>query len=80
MALEQAQLVPADAHDRMAGRRILLVLAALCGMLLLPLMFNIAFYRILRETFVLWHSALAVSLLRRCSSVPACRFTSASCR
>ena len=32
-------------------------------MLLMPLMFNIAFYRILRETFVLWHSALAVSLL-----------------
>jgi diguanylate cyclase (GGDEF)-like protein len=63
MALEQAQLVPAEAHDRMAGRRILLVLAGLCGMLLLPLMFNIAFYRILRETFVLWHSALAVSLL-----------------
>lgn len=63
MTLEQAQLVPANAHDRMYGRRLLLVLAGLCGMLLLPLMFNVAFYRILREEFVLWHSALALSLL-----------------
>ncbi len=63
MTLEQAQLVPANAHDRLYGRRLLLVLAGLCGMLLLPLMFNVAFYRILRERFVLWHSALAVSLL-----------------
>jgi diguanylate cyclase (GGDEF)-like protein len=63
MTLEQAQLVPADAHDGIGARRLLLFLAGLCGMLLLPLMFNVAFYRILRETFVLWHSALAVSLL-----------------
>jgi diguanylate cyclase (GGDEF)-like protein len=63
MAVEQAQLVPADAHDLLPGRRLLLVLAALCGTLLMPLMFNAAFYRILRERFVLWHSALAVSLL-----------------
>jgi len=63
MTLEQAQLVPADAHDHPTGRVILLVLAALCGTLLMPLMFNAAFYRILRERFVLWHSALAISLL-----------------
>jgi diguanylate cyclase (GGDEF)-like protein len=63
MALEQAQLVPANAHDLMAGRRILLLIAALCGMLLMPLIFNAAFYRILRERFVLWHSALAITLL-----------------
>jgi len=29
----------------------------------MPLVFNIAFYRVLREPFVLWHGALAVSLL-----------------
>jgi diguanylate cyclase (GGDEF)-like protein len=62
MALEQARLVPAGAHDTLAARRLLLVLAALCGMLLVPVMFNAAFYRILREPFVLWHSALAISL------------------
>jgi diguanylate cyclase (GGDEF)-like protein len=63
MALEQAQLVPAQAHDLMSGRRILLGLAALVGMLLMPLRFNAAFYRILRQRFVLWHSVLAISLL-----------------
>ena len=63
MTLEQAQLVPAAAHDVMAARRLLLMLAGLCGMLILPLMFNVAFYRILREPFVLWHSVLAISLL-----------------
>lgn len=63
MALEQAQLIPEQAHDLMEGRRLLLALAALCGMLVLPLMFNAAFYRVLREPFVLWHSALAISLL-----------------
>lgn len=63
MLLEQAQLVPADAHDVLRARRLLLVLAGLCGMLLMPLIFNAAFYRVLREPFVMWHSALALSLL-----------------
>jgi len=63
MMLEKAQLAPADAHDALGSRRLLLVLAALCGMLLMPLMFDAAFYRVLREPFVLWHSALAVTLL-----------------
>jgi len=63
MLLEQAQLAPAYAHDGPAARRLLLVLAGLCGMLLMPLIFNAAFYRVLREPFVLWHSALALSLL-----------------
>lgn len=63
MMLEQAQLAPADAHESIPARRLLLVLAGLCGMLLMPLMFNAAFYRVLREPFVLWHSGLAISLL-----------------
>ena len=63
MTLEQAHLVPADAHEAPGAWRLLLLLAALCGMLLMPLMFNAAFYRILRERFVLWHSSLAVTLL-----------------
>ncbi len=63
MLLEQAQLAPSDAHDSLPARRLLLVLAGLCGLLLMPIMFNAAFYRILREPFVVWHSALAVSLL-----------------
>lgn len=63
MTLEQAHLADADAHHGVEDHRLLLLLAALCGMLLMPLMFNAAFYRILREPLVLWHSALAVTLL-----------------
>lgn len=63
MTLEKASLVAAGAHDFLGAHRLLLVVAALCGMLLMPLMFNVAFYRILRERFVLWHSALAITLL-----------------
>ena len=35
----------------------------LAGMLSMPLIFNAALYRILRERFVLWHSSLTISLL-----------------
>ena len=37
-----------------------LVIAALAGMLCLPLVFNLAFYRILRERFLLWHTAVVL--------------------
>ncbi len=37
----------------------LLFLAVLCGMIMMPLAFNLAFYRILREPFLLWHLALS---------------------
>nr|WP_306300216.1 diguanylate cyclase [Erythrobacter sp. LQ02-29] len=37
--------------------------ALICGMLVLPLMFNVMFYRVLRERFLVWHSALAVAML-----------------
>ena len=44
-----------------------LVLAAIvCGMLLMPLAFNAAYYRVLRERFVLWHLALTLGLLGQC--------------
>lgn len=60
MTLERAYLAPADAVGDM---RFLMVLAGLAGMLVMPLIFNAAFYRALREPFVLWHSALTFSLL-----------------
>jgi diguanylate cyclase (GGDEF)-like protein len=63
MLIEQAQLSAAHAHDVPAAQRLLLVLAGLCGMLLTPIIFNAAFYRVLREPFVVWHSALALSLM-----------------
>lgn len=63
MILERAYLAPTDVVDGMGDIRFLLVLAGLAGMLVMPLVFNAAFYRALREPFVLWHSALTISLL-----------------
>lgn len=40
-----------------------LLIAALCGMLCMPLLFNIAFYRVLRERFLLWHALSTVFML-----------------
>jgi diguanylate cyclase (GGDEF)-like protein len=39
-----------------------LLIAMLCGALLLPIVFNVAFYRVLRERFLLWH-ALATTFM-----------------
>jgi diguanylate cyclase (GGDEF)-like protein len=63
MTLERAYLAPTDAAGGIGDMRFLLVLAGLAGMLVMPLIFNAAFYRALREPFVLWHSALTFSLL-----------------
>lgn len=63
MTLERAYLAATDAVDGTGDTRFLIVLAGLAGMLVMPLIFNAAFYRILREPFVLWHSALTLSLL-----------------
>ncbi len=63
MTLERAYLSPTDAAGGIGDMRLLLVLAGLAGMLVMPLIFNAAFYRALREPFVLWHSALTFSLL-----------------
>jgi diguanylate cyclase (GGDEF)-like protein len=63
MTLENAHLSPADAGATAADLRFLLLIAGLAGMLVMPLIFNAAFYRALREPFVLWHSALTSSLL-----------------
>lgn len=60
MTLDGAYLTPTEDADQ---TRRLLLLAALCGMLTMPLVFNMAFHRVLREDFVLWHSAMVVSLL-----------------
>ncbi len=63
MTLERAYLSPSDLPLGPDLLRSLLLLAILAGMLSMPLVFNAAFYRILREPFVLWHSALTISLL-----------------
>lgn len=40
-----------------------LLLAALCGLMCMPLILNFAFYRILRERFILWHAAAVLVML-----------------
>lgn len=63
MTLEYARLASADKAEGPLRIRALILLAMLCGMVAMPIVFNAAFYRILRESFVLWHSALAFSLV-----------------
>ncbi len=63
MTLERAYLSPSDVAVSPDFLRSLVFLAVLAGMLSMPLIFNAAFYRVLREPFVLWHSALTLSLL-----------------
>lgn len=58
--LSYARLVPAAAPEAHFVHELLI--AMLCGALLLPLVFNVAFYRILRERFLLWH-ALATAFM-----------------
>lgn len=54
---------PTIGHDAMVG---LLLAAIVAGVLLMPLAFNAAFYRVLREKFVLWHMVVSVGLLVQC--------------
>lgn len=63
MTLERAYLSSSDLTVGPDFLRTLLPLAILAGMLFMPLIFNAAFYRILHEPFVLWHSALTISML-----------------
>jgi diguanylate cyclase (GGDEF)-like protein len=39
----------------------LLIIAILLGMVILPIVFDLTFYRVLRETFLAWHMAMAAS-------------------
>ncbi|WP_159983639.1 MULTISPECIES: GGDEF domain-containing protein [unclassified Novosphingobium] len=63
MTLERAYLASTDAGQGSADMRFLLLLAGLAGTLIMPLIFNAAFYRVLGESFVIWHSVLTLSLL-----------------
>lgn len=60
---QSAQLVEQDPSDTDTRRTHLLLLAALCGMMLMPLVFNAALSRILRERFLLWHTVLVTAFV-----------------
>jgi len=60
--LSQAHLFDQRAADAAPGRRQLLI-AALCGLLCAPFLFNFAFYRVLRQRFIVWHTLAVLFLL-----------------
>lgn len=41
----------------------IIAMAAICGMLLVPLLINTAFYSVLRERYVIWHLVMVASML-----------------
>lgn len=51
--------LPGSSHADIA---LLMVVALLTGMMLMPILFDLVFYRILREKFILWHAALVACL------------------
>lgn len=46
--------------------RFMLLVAIVCGLLAMPIAYNIAFYPVLKERFVLWHVILSFALLAQC--------------
>ena len=54
---------PGVGHEAMKS---LLLAAIVCGMLIMPLAFNAAYFRVLREKFVLWHLVVSAGLLAQC--------------
>lgn len=54
--------VGARASPMAVGNR-QLILAALCGLMLMPLILNFVFFRILRQRFILWHAAAVLAML-----------------
>ncbi|HKX77449.1 MAG TPA: diguanylate cyclase [Novosphingobium sp.] len=60
--LTDAKVVPDRPPDN-ASIRLEILLAGLCGILVVPLFFNFAFYRVLRERFLLWHAGAVLCML-----------------
>ncbi len=40
-----------------------MVYALICGVLLVPLIYNLLFFRVLRKSFILWHGGMVVAML-----------------
>ena len=61
--LSSARIKPSPHDWNYADLPAELMLAGLCGILCVPLVFNFAFYRVLRERFLLWHAGAVVNML-----------------
>jgi len=58
----EARLV-GPGEQRQAPDSTILLLAAICGLVVTPIFLNLAFYRILRARFLIWHSLATVGWL-----------------
>ena len=61
-----ARMLASDPGNGREATKALLLAAMVCGMLIMPLAFNAAYFRVLRERFVLWHLAVTSGLLVQC--------------
>lgn len=59
---EQLHLVRQLPGSSQTDVALLLVVALVAGMMLMPILFDLIFHRVLREKFLLWHAALVASL------------------
>ncbi len=62
-SIRRAQLAENDPIAVPATQAKTLLIAALCGLLIMPLFFNVAFYRVLQQRFVIWHGVLTTAVL-----------------
>ena len=63
LTFARAEIARIGPDDDTQDRGLLMVMSFLCGMLVMPLLFSTTFFRVLRQSFVLWHTLLGVSLL-----------------
>lgn len=57
----QAKLLPGDPSRSKQHVQTMLLLAVLLGMMLIPVVFDLAFWSALRSPFLLWHAALSLA-------------------
>ncbi|MFN4020794.1 MAG: diguanylate cyclase domain-containing protein [Erythrobacter sp.] len=60
--LTEAGIAP-DPEDANRSLEEMMLLALVLGMLMLPLMFDVSFYLVLRERFVLYHATMVVAMM-----------------
>lgn len=60
--IDYARLVDQAPGITPADRDKLMLIAMIAGMILMPLLFDFVFFRVLRESFILWHAALVLSM------------------
>ncbi|MEJ2458161.1 MAG: GGDEF domain-containing protein [Novosphingobium sp.] len=59
--LSDVDVAPPPSESKVGNQQLLLAL--LCGLMLMPLILNFGFYRVLRQTFALWHALAVFAML-----------------